>query len=65
MELLTSAGNHRFVLKTMKDKTGNNIKCAPGSGHQVWVDIDNSINEVNLGLLCRTMSAESSHIDQN
>jgi len=63
MELLTSAGNHRFVLKTMVDKNGNNIDCAPGSGHQVWVDIDNSINEVKLGLLCRAMSAESSHID--
>jgi len=65
MELLTSAGNHRFVLKTMRDQTGNKVNCAPGSGHQVWVDIDNSITEVNLGLLCRTMSTESSHIDQN
>ena len=63
MELLTSAGNHRFVLKTMVDKNGNNVDCAPGSGHQVWVDIDSSINEVNLGLLCRAMSTESSHIE--
>ena len=65
MELLTSSGNHNFVLETMVDKYGNNIECAPGSGHQVWVDIDKNINDVNLGLLCRTMSAESSQIDQN
>jgi len=65
MELLTSAGNHRFVLKTMLDQRGNNVNCAPGSGHQVWVDIDDNITEVNLGLLCRTMTAESSQIDKN
>jgi len=63
MELLTSAGNHRFVLKTMEDKYGNSVDCAPGSGHQVWVEINKDINEVNLGLLCRTMSEESSRID--
>jgi U32 family peptidase len=63
MELLTTAGNHRFVLKTMVDKYGNNVDCAPGSGHQVWVDVNDDINEVNLGLLCRTMSEESSRID--
>ncbi len=65
MELLTSAGNHQFVLKTMVDQRGNKVNCAPGSGHQVWVDIDKSINEVNLGLLCRTMSEELSQIDGN
>jgi len=63
MELLTSDGNHRFVLKTMVDKYGNNVDCAPGSGHQVWVDVNEDINAVNLGLLCRTMSEESSRID--
>ncbi len=65
MELLTSTGNHRFVLKTMEDQNGNSVDCAPGSGHQVWVDVDNSIDEVNLGLLCRTMDAELSQIDGN
>ena len=65
MELLTSSGNHHFVLETMQDKKGNNIDCAPGSGHQVWVDIDKNIDEVNLGLLCRSMPEELSRIDQN
>jgi len=63
MELLTSAGNHRFVLSEMEDKHGNKVNCAPGSGHQVWVDIDNDINEVNLGLLCRSMDEETARID--
>ena len=62
MELLTSAGNHRFTLETMLDQKGNSVNCAPGSGHQVWVDIDKSIKEVNLGLLCRTMDEKLSQI---
>ena len=63
MELLTSNGNHQFVLKTMEDRRGNSVDCAPGSGHQVWVDVDDSINEVNLGLLCKTLSEEAARID--
>ena len=65
VELLTSNGNYNFILKSMLDKHGNKVDCAPGSGHQVWVDIDNSIDEVNLGLLCRTMDEESSRIEQD
>ena len=65
MELLTASGNYNFILESMVDKYGNNVDCAPGSGHQVWVDIDNSINEVNLGLLCRNMSEEASRIEQD
>ena len=63
MELLTAAGNYRFVLNEMEDKHGKKVDCAPGSGHQVWVDIDKSIDEVKLGLLCRTMDEESSRIN--
>jgi putative protease len=63
MELLTSSGNHHFTLQTMQDKKGNSVDCAPGSGHQVWVDIDRSIDEVNLGLLCRSVPEELSRID--
>ena len=62
MELLTAAGNYRFVLNEMEDKHGKKVDCAPGSGHQVWVDIDKNIDEVKLGLLCRTMDEESSRI---
>ena len=65
MELLTSNGNHQFVLKAMEDRRGNSVDCAPGSGHQVWVDVDDSINEVNLGLLCKTLSEEAARIDIN
>jgi putative protease len=65
MELLTSNGNHQFVLKTMEDRRGNSVDCAPGSGHQVWVDVDDSIDDVNLGLLCKTLSEEAARIDIN
>jgi len=63
MELLTVSGNHHFTLQTMQDKKGNSVDCAPGSGHQVWVDIDQSIDEVNLGLLCRSVPEELARID--
>jgi putative protease len=63
MELLTASGNHHFTLQTMQDKKGNSVDCAPGSGHQVWVDIDQSIDEVNLGLLCRSVPEELARID--
>ena len=65
MELLTANGNHQFTLKTMEDRRGNSVDCAPGSGHQVWVDVDDSIDEVNLGLLCKTLSEEAARIDLN
>jgi len=65
MELLTANGNHQFVLKTMEDRRGNSVDCAPGSGHQVWVDVDENIDEVNLGLLCKTLSEEAARIDLN
>lgn len=65
MELLTSKGNYSFVLNKMSDQEGVSVMCAPGSGHQVWVDIDNddAIDEVNLGLLCRILGDEEARID--
>ena len=65
VSLLTATGNHHFVLKSIIDKHGRHIDCAPGSGHQVWLGIDRPIEEVKLGLLCRTMSEELSRIDGN
>ena len=65
MELLTTKGNHHFVLKQMADQNGNNIECAPGSGHQVWVDVEPAVDEVNLGLLCKCLSDDTARIDQN
>jgi len=63
MELLTSAGNHHFILNQMEDKYGKKVDCAPGSGHQVWVDVNRDITEVKLGLLCRTVDEETARID--
>lgn len=63
LELLTSEGNHSFVLQAMSDQRGNSMDCAPGSGHQVWIDIDRNIRNVHLGLLCRTLSDEAARIN--
>ncbi len=63
MELLTSTGNHRFTLGEMEDRFGKKVDCAPGSGHQVWVDVDKNITEVKFGLLCRSMDEETARID--
>jgi putative protease len=65
MELLTTSGNYHFVLKKMADQKGNNIECAPGSGHQVWVDIGEKVDNVNLGLLCKSLNDDTARIDQN
>ena len=63
MELLTTTGNHQFTLQSMTDKWGKQVECAPGSGHQVWVNIDENIDQVDLGLLCRILSEEAARID--
>jgi putative protease len=63
MELITANGNYHFALNNIMDKNGNSIECAPGSGYQVWVDVEQDIDEVNLGLLCRIQSEEEARID--
>ncbi len=64
MELITANGNHRFTLANMTSKKGEKVDCAPGSGHQVWVDIDPSIRDVNSALLCRILSKEAARLDE-
>lgn len=63
MELLTAKGNYRFALNNITDHNGNSMECAPGSGYQVWVDIEQNIDEVDLGLLCRIQSEEEARIN--
>jgi len=63
MELITADGNYNFTLQKMTDKKGAAVDCAPGNGHQVWIDIDKGIDAVNLGLLCRTLSEEAARIE--
>jgi putative protease len=63
MELITADGNYHFTLQKMTDKKGAVVDCAPGNGHQVWIDIDKRIDAVNLGLLCRTLSEEAARIE--
>ena len=63
MELLTAKGNYRFALNNITDHNGNSMECAPGSGYQVWVDIEQNIDQVDLGLLCRIQSEEEARIN--
>ena len=63
MELLTANGNYHFVLTNITDQKGNNIECAPGSGYRVWIDVEQNIDEVDLGLLCRVQSEEAARIN--
>ena len=63
LELLTAGGNHSFVLDNMKDQRGNTLDCAPGSGYQVWIDLDDGIEDVELGLLCRNLDEETARIN--
>ncbi|MGV6825887.1 MAG: prephenate-dependent tRNA uridine(34) hydroxylase TrhP [bacterium] len=48
LELVTPAGNQRFTLTDMKDKKGNPIDVAPGSGWQVWVPWDEAVSATSL-----------------
>ena len=63
VELLTSEGNHSFTLTSMINRHNEPVNCAPGSGHQVWIDLDKNIKEVKLGLLCRNLTEEAAQLD--
>ncbi len=65
MELLSEQGNQKFILKKMADRKGQPIDCAPGSGHQVWIDLEKKQEEIHFGLLCRTLDEETARINQN
>jgi putative protease len=40
LELMTPAGNKRFVLQEMLDKKGQAADVAPGSGHRMRIPVD-------------------------
>lgn len=39
LELLTPAGNHRFILDRMQNKDGVDTEVAPGAGHFMWLPL--------------------------
>lgn len=43
LELISPQGNHSFTLDHMLDKNGRDAETAPGSGHQVYVDLPEHI----------------------
>lgn len=65
LELLTTNGNHQFTLTSMTDQNGKTVDVAPGSGHQVWVDVDEQLEQVDLGLLCRMLDEDASQMAQD
>lgn len=44
LELMTPAGNISFVLEQIKNRKGELVEVAPGSGHVVFIPLDKSIN---------------------
>jgi len=63
LELLTTEQNYHFTAASMIDKKGNAVTCAPGSGHQVWFDVEQTLGDVQLGLLCRKLSENDAKMD--
>jgi putative protease len=37
LELLTTSGNHRFILDRMQNKEDAPVEVAPGAGHRMWL----------------------------
>ncbi|WP_041641067.1 tRNA 5-hydroxyuridine modification protein YegQ [Magnetococcus marinus] len=44
IELMTPAGNHRFILGGMQKRDGTAMEVAPGSGHEVLIPIPAALN---------------------
>ena len=51
LELLTPAGNHRFVLDTLYDEHGVAMDEAPGGGYRVWMPLP--VPQGDYGLIAR------------
>lgn len=39
LELVTPAGNSRFRLAALEDRNGHSVQVAPGSGHELWLQL--------------------------
>jgi len=53
LELLTPAGNHRFVLDSLEDMEGNALVEVPGGGWRVRIGLP--VAEASMGLLTRCL----------
>ncbi|QQD18241.1 tRNA 5-hydroxyuridine modification protein YegQ [Spongiibacter nanhainus] len=64
LELMNPAGNRRFVLGELRNKHGQPVEAAPGSGHQVRIPLESlalessaNIDDLRFGLLVRDINA--------
>ena len=57
LELMTPAGNITFTLEQLKNRKGEQIEVAPGSGHVVWLPLSASVN-VDFGILLRHLGVQ-------
>lgn len=64
LELMNPAGNRRFVVRDLRNKHGQPVDVAPGSGHQVTIPLESlalegsaNIDDLRLGLLVRDINA--------
>jgi putative protease len=58
LELMTPAGNTRFQLQTMEDRSGAAVAVAPGSGHWVRIPLPAPL-DLRFALLLRDLPAAS------
>ncbi|GAA3713984.1 tRNA 5-hydroxyuridine modification protein YegQ [Oceanisphaera sediminis] len=57
LELMTPAGNITFTLEQLKNRKGEQVEVAPGSGHVVWLPLAASVN-VDFGILLRHLGTQ-------
>jgi len=56
LELMLPQGNHTFTLQRLEDKHGHALQVAPGSGHQVRIEVPLD-TDFTTGLLLKNLSA--------
>lgn len=57
LELMTPAGNITFTLEQLKNRKGEQVEVAAGSGHVVWLKLSASVN-VDFGILLRHLGEQ-------
>ncbi|MBM7454357.1 putative protease [Oceanisphaera litoralis] len=57
LELMTPKGNLTFTLAQLKNRKGEAIEVAPGSGHVVWLPLPESV-DAGFGILLRHLDTQ-------
>lgn len=51
LEIMTPQGNFTYPVTHIENKAGESMEAAPGSGHQVWIPIESSLEAMQFSLL--------------